>query len=131
MIFFIDDDTEELKLIEHHLLKNGVKDFKMFINARDFLKEISPSTIVVVIDHDVKDTVTGFDIMKRVLEINPICYPIIVSGNDSPRIIMRYMNNDGFRYVLKNDAGYLDSIVKYIREAQDRIKKVTEYFNNG
>lgn len=125
MILVLDDNISDLEFIARHLKKNGITDFKLFDNPDLFLKEIDEDVITVVLDHQLGVT-TGFEIMEDVIDLNPICFIIILSGNSDPHIIMEYGNHDAFRYVLKNDEGYLDKIVFYIRQAEDRLNRIIE-----
>lgn len=131
MILVLDDNIDDLELIGHHFKKNGIVDFKLFDNDKEFLKEINEEVVVVIIDHQIGSLKTGLTVMKDVIEKNPVCYPIVVSGNDNPRIIMEYLNSDAFRYVLKNDFNYLDTIVVFVNQAKDRINKIVNYLKNG
>jgi hypothetical protein len=44
---------------------------------------------------------------------------------------MEYLNSDAFRYVLKNDDNYLNTILVFVRQAEDRINKIVNYLKNG
>lgn len=131
MIFLLDDNKDDLDIIVRHLKNNGIENCKGFTSDDLFLSSLKDRVNIVIIDHSVNSKRTGLDVMKEINKKIPLCYPIIVSGNDSPRIIMQYFNNDAFRYVLKNDSGYLDLIVKYIRQAQDRMSKILNYMSSG
>lgn len=131
MILVLDDNIDDLELIGHHFRKNGIVDFKLFDNDKEFLKEINEEVIIVIIDHQIGSLKTGLNVMKDVIDINPVCYPIVVSGNDDPHIIMEYLNSDAFRYVLKNDDNYLNTILVFVRQAEDRINKIVNYLKNG
>lgn len=131
MILVLDDNIDDLELIGQHFKKNGIVDFKLFESDKEFLKEINEEVVVVIIDHQIGSLKTGLTVMKDVIEKNPVCYPIVVSGNDNPRIIMEYLNSDAFRYVLKNDFNYLDTIVVFVNQAKDRINKIVNYLKNG
>jgi len=131
MILVLDDNIDDLELIGHHFKKNGIVDYKLFTNERLFLKEIDEEVIIVIIDHQIGSVKTGLSVMKDVIEKNPVCYPIVVSGNSDPHIIMEYLNSDAFRYVLKNDSNYLNTIVVFVKQAKQRISKIVNYLKNG
>lgn len=132
MILVLDDNEDDLALIGHHFKKHGIVDFKLFNNPEPFLQEINEEVIIVIIDHYLSSIKTGLDVMKEVVDMNPVCYPIVVSGSNDPNIILDYCNNDVFRYVLKStDQKYLDTIVINIRQAEGRIKRIIDYFKNG
>lgn len=131
MILVLDDNKDDLELIGHHFKKHGIIDFKLFSDDESFLKEINEEVIIVIIDHQISAIKNGLGVMKEVVKLNPVCYPIIVSGNDNPRIIMEYLNSDAFRYVLKNDEKYLDTIIIFVRQAKERINRVINYLKNG
>lgn len=128
MIHLLDDSQDDLEIVERYLVRNGITDFKSFTDEELFLKELNRDVLVVLIDHFLPKRI-GLQVMKDVIEKNPICYPIIVSGNDNVRVVLDYVNCDCFRYILKNDENYLSKIVHAIREAEDRISKITKYFN--
>lgn len=131
MILILDDNIDDLELIGHHFKKNGITNFKLFSDDRLFLNEVNEEVIIVIIDHQIGSLKTGLNVMKDVIDINPVCYPIVVSGNDDPHIIMEYLNSDAFRYVLKNDENYLNTILVFVRQAEDRINKIVNYLKNG
>lgn len=129
MIHLLDDSQDDLEIVERYLVRNGITDFKSFTDEELFLKELSRDVVVVLIDHHLSKT-TGLEVMKDVLKINPVCYPIIVSGNDSVKVILDYVDCDCFRYIIKkSDEHYLSKIVKSIFEAEQRIDRIIKYFN--
>lgn len=130
MILLLDDNIDDLEIVAYGLTKSGIKDFKTFSDSAKFLAAIDGKVIIVIIDHQLSGGKTGLDIMVEVTKNHPMIYAIIVSGNSNPNIILQYMNNDGFRYIIK-DEGYINLIVKFIRQAKERIEKIANYFNNN
>ena len=130
MILVLDDNIDDLELIGHHFKKHGIDNVKLFDNPDLFLKEIDEDVITVVLDHQM-GMKTGLEVMKEVIDLNPVCFIIILSGNNDPHIILKYLNNDAFRYVLKSENDYLDQVVFYVRQAQDRINRIIEQLKNG
>lgn len=129
MIHLLDDSEYDLEIIERYLIKHGRTDFKSFTDEDLFLKELSRDVLVVLIDHHLSKG-TGLQVMKQVLKINPICYPIIVSGDDNVKVILDYVDCDCFRYIIKKiDENYLPKIVQAINSAEVRINNIIEYFN--
>jgi DNA-binding NtrC family response regulator len=120
MILILDDTPAELELIERAMLKAGITDFLSFTKVKPFLKAVTPDTKIVLIDHNLSAEMTGLATMKTVLHLNPLCFPIIVTGVDDPEIIISYTNNNCFRYILrKGSLDYLDQIVLFINEATE------------
>jgi DNA-binding NtrC family response regulator len=129
MIHLLDDSRYDLELITKCLEKNKIYDYKSFTNEELFLQELNTNVVVVLIDHLISAGKTGLEIMKEVVERNPICYPIIVSGNENTKVILEYVDNDCFRYILKSDKDYLSKIVKAVKQAEDRIERIKKYFD--
>lgn len=129
MILVLDDNISDLEFIARHFKKSGIIDFKLFDNPDLFLKGIDESVIAVVLDHQI-GVRTGLEIMPQILELNPLIFIIVLSGNPDPHIIMKYGNNDAFRYVLKSDEGYLDQVEFYIRQAEDRLNRIIKQLRN-
>lgn len=127
MIAVLDDDIDDLELIDRAFKKSGIIGYKTFLDSKEFLKSVGRETIVIVIDHNLSSGITGFDIMKKAIKTNPLCYAIIVSGQDDPQVILNYMNNDAFRYVVKRGADYVKEVILYVKQAQDRINRIANY----
>lgn len=127
MVFLLDDSHADLEIIEHHLRKNGISDIKSFTKYEPFLNELTRNVIAVLIDHDISSDLNGLDVMKKVVNKNPMCYPIIVSGNDSINVILDYVDNGCFRYVVKSDPKYLEKIVENVRQAEIMSENILQY----
>lgn len=109
----------------------GITEFRIFTDKDRFLAAIDRNVVVVVLDHFLDGPITGLEIMKEVIAKNPICYPIILSGSNDWRTILKYQEADSFRYIVKNEIDWLDKLVISINQALRRIEIIINYVHDG
>lgn len=135
-IFCLDDDQETLDLIKEDFDKAGIVHYHLFTNEREFLKSFNENVHVAVIDHYLSgSTEIGYDIMETIFELNhkfhsPLkCKMIIMSGQQDPAMIAKYLNNGAFRYLRKDDKDFSVLLIDYVKQAIDEVETFFAAYN--
>jgi FixJ family two-component response regulator len=119
----LEDDEDIIQLLDELFKMNGFVDYLFFKESAHFVKALNERVHICVIDYYLPGTLNGLDVMKVVLGQNPWCKVIMISGQDNPKVIEEFVNNDGFRYVSKSSRDYENKLVTYIQQAIALIKK--------
>jgi FixJ family two-component response regulator len=135
-IFCLDDDADTLDDIKRGFDNAGIANYALFNNRASFLASFHECVHVAVIDHylGAGDEI-GYDVMETIFKKNaeygsPIkCKMIIISGQDDPRMIAKYLNNGAFRYLPKYDPGFDELLIQYVKTAIREVKDFLEPYN--
>lgn len=131
-ILGLDDDQETLDLIAMFFNKAGIDNYKFFHNKHDFLKAFDETIHIAIIDHYLDGVSVGFDIMRRIFEINEEnnallrCKVIIISGQQDPKMIAYYLNKGAFRYIDKNDLKFFERLTEFSKIAIEEVRSFFE-----
>ncbi len=123
LTYVLEDDEDIILLLDQLFKMNGFVDYVFFQNPKEFVRDLNERVHICVIDYYLGGPMTGIDIMKVVLSQNPWCKVIMVSGQDNPKVVQDFGNNDGFRYVSKNDTDYMKQLVEYMQQAIEIVKQ--------
>lgn len=130
--FGLDDDPLFLKGLELLLMKEKIP-HRLFSTSKEFLENFNDSVHICLLDVNLQEEMTGHDVMLEVLKINPLCFVIIISGVADIKVGINLMNEGGSRFVMKGGAGFLDEIVKYVRQGiaitNGRFRRIFEIMN--
>lgn len=120
--YLVDDDQSTIESIERIFKKNDIE-YKSFNEPEVFLSNKERKRICII-DYRFNDSgMTGFDIAEKVLEDNPRCNIIIITGYANTTDLLKMMNLKAFKYLSKNDDDWMDDLLKYVKQA---IKLVNE-----
>jgi DNA-binding NtrC family response regulator len=125
LTYVLEDDEDIIVLLDELFKINGFVDYLFFKESSHFVKNLNERVHICVIDYYLPGPLNGIDVMKVVLSQNPWCNVIMISGQDNPKVIQDFVNNDGFRYVSKKQ-DYETNLVNYIQQAIAIIKKQIE-----
>lgn len=118
ILTYVLEDDEDIILLLNQLFKmNGFVDYVFYQNAKDFVRDLNERVHICVIDYHLSGPMNGIEVMKVVLSQYPWCKVIMISGQDNPKVIADFVNNDGFRYVSKNAEDYSKLLVEYMQQA--------------
>lgn len=129
MTHVLDDHPMVLKVIERCFEKVGIKKYKLFQKADDFLKASDETCHIAVIDYLLNTSdLTGVDVCKKLIEKNPRCYVIIMSGQGSIEVVIDMLNSGAKKYVPKWEANYEMKVAEFVQEGIQIIKRDLEYY---
>jgi DNA-binding NtrC family response regulator len=126
LTYVLEDDEDIIVLLDELFKINGFVDYIFFKESSHFVSNLNERVHICVIDYYLPGPLNGIDVMKVVLSQNPWCKVIMISGQDNPKVIEEFVNNDGFRYVSKRSQDYETNLVTYIQQAIAFIKKQIE-----
>jgi FixJ family two-component response regulator len=134
--FILEDDIEMHEVMKDILKSHGLEETKYEITGDPdiFLAKIKDSDFnLCILDHLLPHGYTGIDIIKEIKRKNKWSYVIVMSGQTSKLIAIKYLNEGANKYIdktwsekeLKEVLGieddyqptYLDVLVKYLKEA--------------
>jgi DNA-binding NarL/FixJ family response regulator len=91
---------------------------KAFNNGEECIKCMDMNPDLVIVDFFLQvagSQLTGLDVMKKILEINPSTPVVFLSGNDDETTINEAIAAGAKRYILKN--GYfIDNLTECVSE---------------
>lgn len=130
LLFALEDDEADLIRLRRILEESIVAEFQMFDNKHKFLEKFHKHVHIAIIDHSLDDDTTGLEIMQRVLEINRLCYVIIVSGNRNPNLVIEYFHEGARKYVFKDDPKFEEKLKSYINKAYQKFEDIIAFFED-
>lgn len=86
--YAIEDDLDDVKSMTEAFDKEGEIDYQFFKDAKEFFHVFNENVWIVVIDYNLPG-MNGQQILDRVLQINPDCHGIIISGVITPEMEVR------------------------------------------
>lgn len=123
LTYVLEDDEDIIYLLDRLFKANGFVDYKFFKASDEFVSSLNERVHICVIDYYLQGPLNGIDVMKIVLSQNPWCKIIMISGQDNPKVIADFVNNDGFRYVCKDWSNYTEYLVDYMQQAIAIVKR--------
>jgi FixJ family two-component response regulator len=87
LTYVLEDDEDIIYLLDHLFKLNGFVDYKFFKESAEFVKCLNERVHICVIDYYLPGPLNGIDVMKVVLQQNPWCKIIMISGQDDPKVI--------------------------------------------
>ena len=112
-IFIVDDDFLYLKILKKNLENLGFHDIISFTKGAECIKSLKNKPDIIFLDYNLGD-LTGFNVLKEIMTINPNTYTIIISGQEDLKIKINSFKFGAFAYIQKGI------------KASDLIKIVTE-----
>lgn len=123
LTYVLEDDGDIIYLLDRLFKANNFVDYSFFKDTTEFMQSLNERVRICVIDYYLQGPLNGIDVMKLVLTQNPWCKVIMISGQDSHKVVADFVNNDGFRYVNKNSPDYMKELMDYMQYAISLIKK--------
>lgn len=116
LVHIVDDDESMVYELDLVFNKHGI-DHKIYTDPDEFLKTEDKKRICVIDYRFNNSGMTGFDIAEKVLESNPRCNIIIITGYPDAGDLLKLMNLKAFKYLSKMDDGFTDDLLKYVKQA--------------
>jgi DNA-binding NtrC family response regulator len=99
-IFVVDDDPFHLMLIQQILNNNGYTDVTTFENGVECLEQIHQNPDIVILDHNM-DTLTGYEVLRKIKRHNPDIFVIMVSAQEEISTAVNSLKHGAFDYLQK------------------------------
>ena len=103
LIFIVEDDTAYSSLIKKYLFMNGVRNMEIYNSGESCLENINKNPQIIIQDYDLPG-INGFEVLKKVKEINENCDFIFLSGQQSIEVAVDIMKHGAIDYVIKDDS---------------------------
>lgn len=106
----LDDNEEDLRLIESHLIKFGYSG-KFFTEVDEFEKSLDELPQIIITDYYLGGR-TGVDVMRKVKDKHPISTFIIISSEMAPSQLVDIINVGWGCYYINKYNGNFDAFIK-------------------
>ena len=118
-IFFIDDDTVILNLMEFTFQKRHDYEVVCFRTGEECLENLDQNPRLIVLDHILvgagENNLNGLDTLKEIRKINTDIPVIILTGQGDDTLLTEFMENGANRYLTKDDF-FIDSLIETIQQ---------------
>lgn len=112
-IFIVDDEVFYLNVLEQHIRNLGYDSVTAFSDGIECLNHITEKPDVVFLDYNM-DTLSGYDVLKKIKRFDPNIYIVIISGQVKIGSAVNTLKHGAFDYIQKGD------------KEEDKIKNVLE-----
>lgn len=132
LTYVLEDEQILLLKFEELFKMNGITNYHLFRKSEEMIAAMhninasNDSVHICVIDYLLGEPLTGLDIMKVVLSHNPDCKVIVISAQTDFKIVKNFLNAGAFKYIEKNEDGWLDEMVSDMQQALIWVKKKIE-----
>lgn len=123
-IFLLEDNEVYLNTVTEMLDMWGVKNYHAFTSHHEFMNKFEEVDIVIL-DHTLKEGMTGLEMIERIYKRNWNCYIIVLSGSSDGEIILNYLNKGADKYVLKG-SNEVRELKQFIFEGIDKMLQFRE-----
>jgi two-component system OmpR family response regulator len=118
-IFFIDDDTVILNLMEFTFQKRHDYEVVCFRTGEDCLENLNQNPRLIVLDHILagagENKLNGLDTLKEIRKVNTDIPVVILTGQGDDSLLSEFMENGANRYLTKDDY-FIDSLIETIQQ---------------
>lgn len=129
--YVLDDQEMVLQLIEREFYNEGISHYQLFSNETEFLDAITENVHIAVIDYMLSSIdMTGLDVCKKLLEKNPRCLVIIMSGQSDMDVVIDFMNSGAWKYVRKYEKNYLHKVTDFIKQGVKEISADLDFYKS-
>lgn len=101
-IFVVDDDLYYLHLFGQYLSNLGCLRVTTFENGTDCLLQLEQQPDVIFLDYQM-DTLTGYEVLKKIKRHNPNIYVVMISAQDQIKPVVDALKHGAFDYLQKGD----------------------------
>ena len=118
-IFFIDDDTVILNLMEFTFQSRHDYEVVCFRTGEECLENLDQNPRLIVLDHILagagENKLNGLDTLKEIRKINTDIPVVILTGQGDDSLLSDFMENGANRYLTKDDY-FIDSLIETIQQ---------------
>ena len=119
LIFFIDDDTMILNLLEYTFQSRQDYEVVCFHTGEECLDNLHQSPSVIVLDHVLtgigQNKLNGLDTLKEIRKVNKNIPVVILTGQGDDELLTEFMENGANRYLTKDDF-FIDSLIETVQQ---------------
>jgi len=128
-IFIVDDDVFYQSIIEQYIYGIGYTEVKKFNDGLSFLDSINENPDVVFLDY-VMETLTGYEVLKKIKRYNPNIYVVMISSQKDIKRVVDTLKHGAFDYIQKNELEEknVKQVLQKIVEVRDHIKRTKPNF---
>lgn len=127
-LFALDDDAFTRKEIKDALDHADIENYEIFSDHVEFLEKFNEHVHIAIIDHHLDGPLTGFEVMEQLLDINPACHVIIISGNKNPDMILKYWDAGSYKFIHKYDPAFIGKLVVGVNKAYRKINSILSFY---
>jgi len=123
-IFIVDDDSFYLNILKQIVYNLGYENVSIFENGTACLNKLNEKPDIILLDHNM-DTLTGYDVLKKIKRFDPNIYVVMVSGQDEVKPAVDLLKHGAFDYLQKgdNDENEIKQVLEKIIKVKDLIKR--------
>lgn len=123
-VFLVDDDEFCLTLYKQQLLSLGYSTILTFSNGYDCINNLHEKPDVILLDYGMENF-NGFQVLKKIKNINPDIYVIILSGQEDFSIVSDTLHNGAYEFILKGsmDIVNIQSVFRKIANTKSTTRK--------
>lgn len=125
----VDDDDSSAELIRILLKKNGVQDFRIFLDPREFL-ESKEVVHICILDYRFPGMLDGFDVTEELMKRNKRCRILIITLGPNFKDFMKVYNAGAWKYLDKSDRDFDSDMVKYVKLGIEMVREENELLDN-
>ncbi len=125
-IFVVDDEVFYLNILEQHIRNLGYETITTFNNGTDCLNQITGKPDVVFLDYSM-DTLTGYDVLKKIKRYDPNIYIVMISGQEDIKSAVDTLKHGAFDYIQKGDME--EEKIKHVLERILEVKELLKQSN--
>jgi DNA-binding NtrC family response regulator len=130
-IFVIDDEPDMANAIGEILKFNGIHNYHLFTDPDELLTALHDDVHICIVDYYLKNDLNGMDVIKKVVERNPHCYFVMISGQESKEVVIEFTNTTwGGRYIEKAKGDLTKILAKVVTEIINHIHCVDNIYSN-
>jgi len=128
-IFVVDDDVFYQNIIEQYIHGIGYTEVKKFNDGLSCLDCINENPDVVFLDY-VMETLTGYEVLKKIKRFNPNIYVVMVSSQEEIKTVVDTLKHGAFDYIQKNELEEksVKQVLHKIIEVRDHLKRTKPSF---
>lgn len=117
LIFFVDDDKMMLNLMEYTFKCREGFEVKSYFSGEECIENLHLKPHLIVLDYylgsDGENTMSGFDTLRRINDINENIPVIILSRERDRNTIEKFIKEGAMKYVTK-DNYFIDTLIDTI-----------------
>tara|TARA_B110001450_G_scaffold16748_2_gene15484 strand:+ start:1219 stop:1653 length:435 start_codon:yes stop_codon:yes gene_type:complete len=127
-IFIVDDDLFYQNIIEHYINGLGYTDVKKFNDGVSTLECINENPDVVFLDC-IMETLTGYEVLKKIKRFNPNIHVVMVSSQEEIKTAVDTLKHGAFDYIQKSELN--EKNVKQILQKIVTVRNLLKKSNNS
>ncbi len=128
LIYILDDQPGELELIRQKFQECGIENIRLFSDKMKFSMEFNTDVHITIIDYMLGDTaITGIDVLREVVRVNPLCKNIIVSGIADVNTVIEFMRAGAVDFVTKEHHNYLEELTMAVKRLMPYVEQVIAF----